>query len=81
MTFAVLVSGEVRGGETPLPDLTKGTTPISPPSGPATSSFNGLHRESNFLTFINRVRSWKMKSIYPEGKPEEKNQAREDPAT
>jgi len=24
-------------------------TPISPPSGPVTASFNGLHRESNFL--------------------------------
>jgi len=24
-------------------------TPFSPPSGPATGSFNGLHRESNFL--------------------------------
>ena len=28
---------------------------------------------------VKNVRSWKMKSIYPEGKPEEKNQAREDP--
>jgi len=25
------------------------TTPISPPSGPATDSFNGLHRKSNYL--------------------------------
>jgi hypothetical protein len=25
------------------------STPFSPPSGPATGSFNGLHRESNFL--------------------------------
>jgi len=28
------------------------STPFSPPSGPATGSCNGLHRESNFLAFI-----------------------------
>jgi hypothetical protein len=27
-------------------------TPFSPPSGPATGSFNGLHRESNFLAIL-----------------------------
>ena len=27
-------------------------TPISPPSGPATGSFNGIHRESNFLAKV-----------------------------
>ena len=27
-------------------------TPISLPSGPATGSFNGLHRESNFLAIV-----------------------------
>ena len=29
--------------------MTLESTPFSPPSGPATGSFNGLHRESNFL--------------------------------
>jgi phage-related baseplate assembly protein len=28
-------------------------TPISPPTGPATGSSNGLHPKSNFLAFIN----------------------------
>ena len=27
-------------------------TPFSPPSGPVTGSFNGLHRESNFLAIV-----------------------------
>ena len=27
-------------------------TPFSPPTGPATGSFNGLHRESNFLAIM-----------------------------
>lgn len=31
-------------------------------------------------TAATSVRSWKMRSIYSEGKPEEKNQSREDPA-
>ena len=35
--------------ETPLPPPLFPATPFSPPSGPATGSFNGLHRESNFL--------------------------------
>ena len=35
-------------------DYVDGTraTPFSPPSGPATGSFNGLHRECNFLAII-----------------------------
>ena len=31
------------------------STPFSPPSGPATGSFNSLHRESNFLAIIEAV--------------------------
>ena len=31
------------------------TTPFSPPSGPATGSFNGLHRESNFLASPTKI--------------------------
>jgi type I restriction-modification system DNA methylase subunit/restriction endonuclease S subunit len=34
--------------------MTYGTTPFSPPSGPATGSSNSLHRESNFLA-VKRV--------------------------
>ena len=32
---------------------TRLVTPISPQPGPATSFFNGLHRESNFLAIVN----------------------------
>ena len=39
------ISHTLRSVLRPLP----GSTPISPPYGPATGSSNGLHRESNFL--------------------------------
>ena len=41
-------------------------TPFSPPSGPATGSCNGLHRESNFLAFRTASRAgfgWQMRAM------------------
>ena len=32
--------------------------PFPPPSGPATGSFNGLHRESNFLAITRWSMEW-----------------------
>ena len=56
-TFQMGVSGESTVSSPPnslatasLPlEIIASSTPISPPSGPATGSSNGLHRESNFL--------------------------------
>ena len=41
------------------------TTPVSPPSGPAIGSFNGLHRESNFLAIQNSTTMQTSTTITP----------------
>jgi hypothetical protein len=41
--------------------------PVPPPSGPATGSFNGLHRESNFLAVIKFLRMESGRAVYEVG--------------